>query len=364
MEIEMHKIPVREIVKGFIDNTEGCRAYSGRLNVRPAFQREFVYNDKQRKKVIDSIKKNFPLNVMYWVKVGEDAYEMLDGQQRTISICQYITGEFSFEKRSFKNLPDDEKAQILDYRLMIYICSGGTIKERLDWFDIVNLVGAQLNDQERRNAVFPGAWLTDAKRYFSKKGCPAEKIAADYLKGKSLHQDYLETALKWAADRDKISITEYMDRHAKDPNAAELWLYFKRVIDWVKVTFPTLRRKIMRGQAWGIFYNRYGANLYDAEELERRIVKLIEDEDVKRNAGIYEYLFDGDERHLNIRKFNDKMKRAAYERQKGICPRCNKHFELEEMEGDHIIAWSKGGKTELNNCQMMCKMCNRIKGGK
>lgn len=365
MKIELNEISIREVAEGFVDSAEkGCRAYGGKLNVRPAYQREFIYKDAQRKKVIESIKKNFPLNVMYWIKTDDGNFEMLDGQQRTISICQYLNGDFSFERRSFANLPADEKNQILDYKLMIYICSGGSSREKLDWFKIVNLAGAQVNDQEMRNAVYPGSWLTDAKKYFSKKNCPAAKIAADYMKGSPIRQDYLETVLKWIAKRDKIEIEDYMNEHAQDPNAGEIWLYFKKVIDWIELTFPTRRKKIMQGQDWGIFYNEYGNNVYDAEKFDDEIKRLLEDDDVTRNSGIYAYLLDRNEKHLSIRKFSEKMRRAAYERQNGICAKCGNPFDIKDMQADHITPWSKGGKTVPENCQMLCADCNRRKSNK
>ena len=357
MKIELNEIPVRDVVKGYFDDSEnGCRGYGGKLNIRPAFQREFIYKEKQRDEVINTVTKNFPLNVMYWVKNDDGNFEMLDGQQRTISICQYVHNEFSINYRRFQNLTETEKEQILNYRLMIYICEGND-KEKLDWFKIINIAGAELTAQELRNAIYTGEWLTDAKKYFSKQGCPAQAIASDYLSGSSIRQDFLETAIKWISSREKIEIEDYMSKHQRDSNCNELWLYFQSVINWVKVIFPKYRRE-MKGLDWGIFYNKFGKNEYDAKILEEKISELMEDEDVTKNSGIYEYLLDGDERHLNIRKFTPKMKRAAYERQNGICAKCGKHFEIDEMHADHIKAWSKGGKTVAENCQMLCAACN------
>lgn len=361
MKIELHEIPVREVVNGYVDSEEnGVVGYGGKLNIRPAFQREFIYKDKQRDEVIRTVRKNFPLNVMYWVKNDDDGFELLDGQQRTISICQYVNGDFSIDHLAFHNLTSDEQEQILNYPLMIYICEG-TDKEKLDWFKIINIAGEQLTNQELRNAIYTGEWLTEAKKYFSKTMCPAYQIAGDYMKGAAIRQDYLETVLKWISDRDGMMIEDYMSKHQHDTNCSELWLYFQSVINWVKVTFPNLRKKLMRGLDWGIFYNKYGNNSYDPKELEKCIVKLIDDEDVTNQKGIYEYLLDGDEKHLNIRTFTNKMARTAYERQKGICPKCGGHFNIEEMQADHIKPWSKGGKTIAENCQMLCAKCNREK---
>ena len=360
MKIELQKIPVRAVVEGYLDSAEnGVVGYGGKLNIRPAFQREFIYKDKQRDEVIHTIKKNFPLNVMYWVKSGGEHFELLDGQQRTISICQYVHGDFSIDHRAFHNLTAEEKQQILDYPLMVYICEG-TDREKLDWFRIINIAGEQLTAQELRNAIYTGEWLAEAKKRFSKSLCPAHQIAKDYLSGSAIRQNYLETTLRWIAARDDIEIEDYMAQHQHDTNCSDLWLYFKGVVDWVQVTFPQYRKE-MKGLEWGILYNRYKDGKYDPKTLEARIVALMEDDDVTKKSGIYEYLLGGAEKCLSIRSFSLRMSRAAYERQKGICPKCGKHCEMEEMQADHITPWSKGGKTTPENCQMLCAPCNRKK---
>jgi len=360
MKIKLHEIPVREVVDGYIDSEEnGVVGYSGRLNIRPAFQREFIYKDKQRDEVIRTVQKNFPLNVMYWVKGDVGNFEVLDGQQRTISVCQYVNGDYSIDHMGFDNLTQTERQQILDYPLMIYICEG-TDKEKLDWFKIINIAGEQLTSQELRNAIYTGEWLTEAKKYFSKTACPAYAIASEYLNGSPIRQNYLETAIRWIAARDGKEIEDYMAAHQHDTNCNEIWLYFQTVINWAKATFPNYRKE-MKGLEWGAFFNKYGTGKYDPKQLETRIAALMEDEDITKNSGIYEYLLDGDEKHLSIRAFTPKMARAAYERQKGICPKCKKHFEIDDMQADHITPWSKGGKTLSENCQMLCADCNRRK---
>ena len=364
MEIELHKIPVREVVKGFVDNpAQGCRGYGGRLNIRPIFQREFVYNDKQREDVIATVLKNFPLNVMYWVRSGDGNFEMLDGQQRTISICQYVTNCFSFKHMSFGSLSDTERDKILNYKLMIYICEGDD-KEKLDWFNIINIAGEKLTRQEARNAIYACTWLTDAKKFFSKPGCPAQTQYGKYLSGKTQRQEDLETALKWIVNRDNLSEPgDYMDVQKKNrtSNANELWNYFEAVFAWVEATFPKYNAKLMKGLPWGIFYNKFSSESFNAAELEEKFQRLIKDKEVTNKRGIYEYLLSGDEKSLSLRKFDDDQKAAAYERQGGICKLCGKHFEIEQMEADHIDPWSKGGKTVDENCQMLCKACNRRK---
>lgn len=360
MKIELQKIPVRAVVEGYLDSAEnGVVGYGGKLNIRPAFQREFIYKDKQRDEVIHTIKKNFPLNVMYWVKSGGEHFELLDGQQRTISICQYVHGDFSIDHRAFHNLTAEEKQQILDYPLMVYICEG-TDREKLDWFKIINIAGEQLTAQELRNAIYTGEWLAEAKKRFSKPLCPAHQIAKDYLSGSAIRQNYLETTLRWIAARDDIEIEDYMAQHQHDTNCSDLWLYFKGVMDWVQVTFPQYRKE-MKGLEWGILYNRYKDGKYDPKTLEARVAALMEDDDVTKKSGVYEYVLGGAEKCLSIRAFSSSMSRAAYQRQKGVCPKCGKQFQIEEMQADHITPWSKGGKTTPENCQMLCAPCNRRK---
>lgn len=358
MKIELKEITVRELTNGFQDNEEnGVVGYGGKLDIRPPYQREFVYKDKQREAVIDTITKNYPLNVMYWADNGNGTYEVIDGQQRTISICQYVNGDFAYSFKYFHNLQKDEQEQILDYKLMVYLCSG-TDSEKLEWFKTINIAGEKLTDQELRNAVYSGSWVSDAKRYFSKNSRP--KIGDEYLNGIANRQEYLETAINWIS---KGNIVVYMANHQHDPTAIELWNYFSSVISWTKATFPNYRKE-MKGIAWGLLYNEFKDQKLDPKKLEQQITDLMQDEDVTNKKGIYEYVLTGKERHLNIRAFTDNQKREAYERQKGICPDCKQQFEIKEMEADHITPWHLGGKTSAENCQMLCKDDNRRKSGK
>ncbi len=296
---------------------------------------------------------------MYWAVREEDGdYEVIDGQQRTISICQYVEGDFAFQGRYFHNLQSDEQEAILEYPLMVYLCSGPD-SEKLEWFKTINIAGEKLTDQELRNAVYAGSWVTDAKRYFSKSGCPAYAIGSDYVKGTPIRQEYLETVIKWINGGD---IEGYMAKQQHKPNANELWLHFKSVIAWVEATFPKYRRE-MKGVPWGELYNSFKDVEWDSAKLEEQINILMADEDVTRKSGIYPYVLNDLEKHLNIRQFSPNQRREAYERQKGICPVCGDHFELEEMEADHITPWHEGGKTEAANCQMLCEDDNRVKGG-
>lgn len=362
MKITLHTIPIRDIVEGFENNEEdGVVGYGERLNIRPPYQREFVYNDKQKKEVINSIFKGFPLNVIYWVKNSEEKYELLDGQQRTLSICSFWNGEFFVDLngtlKAFDNLTNEQKNQFLDYPLQVYICEDGTTQEQLDWFRIINIAGEKLTPQELRNAVYTGSWITSAKQRFSKTGCVAYKLGEKYMTGSPIRQEYLESVLKWISNGD---IDTHMAAHQHDANADQEWQYFQQVIGWVKIIFPTYRKE-MKGLEWGLLYNRFKDKTYNATALEKRICELMLDNDVTNQRGIYEYLLSGDERKLSIRAFHVSMKRQAYARQKGICAKCGQHFEYEKMEADHITPWSKGGKTVADNCQMLCKHCNRIK---
>ena len=364
MNIEERKVTVGEVCKGYFnDAEEGVTGYDERLDIRPKYQREFVYKDNQRDEVIRTVLKGLPLNVIYWCKTGEDTYEVLDGQQRTISLCEYVDGSFSVDDKYFYNLPADIKKKILDYELFVYVCDG-TDSEKLDWFKIINIAGEQLTDQELRNAVYAGSWTSDAKRYFSKTGCAANSLAGDYLKGSSIRQDYLETAISWIADREGISIEKYMAKHQDDSSAVQLWNYFRSVIDWVQAIFPKTRKE-MKGLPWGLFFNKHGQRTeLNPKELETEIQCLLGDEDVTKKSGIYEYLLTGDERKLSIRAFDRRDKLAAFEKQNHRCAICGEEFEFDEMHGDHIIPWSKGGHTTPDNCQMLCIECNLKKGNK
>ncbi len=360
MKIELKEITIREVVDKYVNsNEEGVVGYCGRLNIRPKYQREFVYKDKQRDAVIETVRKNFPLNVMYWVKNSNDSFEVLDGQQRTISICEYVTGNFSINYQYFHNLEDVEREQILAYKLMVYFCEGND-KEKLDWFKTINIAGEKLTDQELRNAIYTGTWLTEAKKYFSKSGCPAYAIGSNYLAGSPIRQDYLETAIDWVSGG---NIEQYMATHQHEPNANELWLYFQGVINWIQTTFPNYRKE-MKGVSFGPLYNAFKDAKIASKSIEIEIARLMQDEDVTKKSGIYEYVLTRNERYLSIRAFTENQKREAYEKQKGICVKCQKHFSIDEMEADHVMPWHEGGKTIAGNCQMLCKQDNRTKSGK
>lgn len=364
MKIELKEITVREVAENYVDNAEeGVIGYNSKLNIRPKYQREFVYDTKKRDAVIDTIRKDFPLNVMYWVVNDDGTYEVLDGQQRTISFCQYVKGDFSVNidghTKTFHNLTDTEKEQILGYKMMVYFCEGND-KEKLDWFKIINIAGEKLTEQELRNAVYTGTWLSDAKLKFSKSNCAAYNLAKDYVNGSPIRQEILQTAISWISSG---NIEEYMSIHQHDPNANELWMYFRNAIEWVQLIFTTYRKE-MKGLDWGGLYDKFKAEVFDTIQLEQEIQVLMMDDDVTNNKGIYPYSLTHNEKYLSIRAFTENQKRAAYEQQGGICSKCGKHFELKEMETDHITPWNKGGKTNPENCQMLCLEDNRRKSEK
>jgi hypothetical protein len=374
MKIELKPVTIREVAEGYLDNDEGgVVGLEGNLNIRPKYQREFVYDEVMRAAVLGTIRKGFPLNVIYWALNADGTYEMLDGQQRTISFCQYVDGEFSImvdgHPKYFHNLTQPQKEQILDYPLMVYVCDGDE-DQKLDWFKTINIAGLKLEPQELRNAVYTGPWLTHAKSIFSRTNGAANKLSDKYQRVDVNRQGLLELALKWASNG---RIEQHMADHQHDPNANGLWTYFRNVIEWAQATFPTWRKE-MRSVPWGPLYDKFGTTMYDTHALETQVKKLMADDDVTKKRGIYPYVLDGDVRNLSIRAFTDQQKREAYERQDGKCASgtgCltpgndtgQKVFDLTEMHADHMVPWTKGGRTEASNCQMLCVPCNLNKGG-
>lgn len=368
METIHQRIKVNDVFNGYQDKDwDGVVGYGGRLDIRPIYQREFIYNPENERAVINTILKKHPLNLMYWVKNGNN-FEVLDGQQRTLSICRFLDHKYHIEingeKRYCDTLLMEDLDKIKNYKLDVYICEG-TEGEILEWFKTINIKGKELNDQEMLNATHTGNWLTDAKRYFSKPNCAAKGLGEDYINASVERQEFLETALKWKNNGDAQG---YMNDHRNDANAKELQDYFSNVIEWIKKTFTAYRRE-MKNVNWGELYNQFKDEKLDADKLEKEIVKLLEDEEVGNQKGIYDYVLTRSERSLNLRIFDDKTKRRFYEKQKGICPDCKgenkkKKWKFEEMEADHIKPWHDGGKTIADNCQMLCKQDNRIKSGK
>ena len=360
MKVEQIEITIADLFDGYRDSgEEGVVGYGGMLDIRPPYQREFIYQEKQRNDVLRSVLNGFPLNVMYWAKRKDGNYEVLDGQQRTLSICQYLNREFNVDGKYIHNQPQDVQDRINSYELMVYLCEGED-SEKLEWFKIVNIAGEELTNQELRNAVYAGSWVSDAKQRFSKRNCVAYQIGKTYLSGSPIRQDYLETAIRWISE-DKIE--DYMGKHQDDPSAEPLWDYFRSVIEWVRSTFKKIRPQMKRVD-WGSLYKSYNSKDLDPDKIEEETAKLMLDDDVTNKSGIYPYILTRDEKHLNIRLFSPAMKQKAYEKQAGKCLICGGIFELSEMQADHIKPWIEGGKTIEENCQMLCKDDNRRKSDK
>ncbi len=373
MTIKQIEVTVGEITDGYINNDEqGVRGYGGRLDIRPPYQREFIYDEKERQAVITTVLHEYPLNVMYWVRRDDDAdcpYEVMDGQQRTLSLCEYVAGKFAYDFKYFGNQPEDVQKQILKYRLTVYVCEGEA-SEKLEWFKTINIAGKPLNEQEIRNAIYAGPFVTDAKRHFSKTNCAAWRLGRDLVPGSPIRQDFLRRALEWMADHESRqghaqSAVGYMAVHQHDPNANNLWTYYQNVINWAVTNFsPRHFKRIMKGLDWAALYDAYHTQTLDTAALAERISTLMRDGEVQRKQGIIPYVLDGDERHLDLRAFPDDIRLAVWEAQGHRCALCGCEADVELMEADHIVPWCKGGRTVRENCQLLCRVCNRRKSGR
>ena len=395
MKITEVKVSIEDIFKGFKDDGEdGVYAYDGRLTIRPAYQREFVYDLKEEEAVINTICSGFPLNSMYWALTegtyttkleneervlmpSDDAkFEVMDGQQRTLSAMYFLTHKFGIQNNSvyWDTLPDNKYKALMEYRFTIYICEG-TEEEKLAWFRVVNIAGKELTEQELRNVSYTGRWLSDAKRYFSKTNCAGYKLSKDFIKPKYdvNRQGLLERALEGICDFQGLKgdnkIEQYMGKHKSDSDADELWQYFQDVIAWAKKIFPVYY-KDMLGLDWCDLYNKYHDKKYNTSQMKDEVVRLHKDEEIEKSKGIYEYLLLKDDNlpvaisKLNLRTFSETEKQRAYERQDKKCLMCGKQYPFDDMRGDHKIPWSKGGKTTEDNLQMLCKDCNLNKSDK
>lgn len=379
-------LTVRDINEGFVYNEyegKGLFGWGGKLTIQPEYQRNYIYADGKRDvAVIDSLLKGYPLGLLYFVKVGEDKYEILDGQQRVTSFGRYITSKFAIKdehgmEQYFDGLAKNLQDKILDSQLTIYICEGEE-SEIKEWFKTINIVGVPLNNQELLNAIYSGPFVTMAREEFSNsQNANIQKWSA-YIKGDVNRQDFLSTALNWVS---KGNIDNYMSQHRFDTNINELKSYFNSVITWASTVFKDVKSD-MKGLEWGRLYETYHTNSYDPNKVSEMLCKLYADPQVQDTKGICEYILGGckDTRLLNIRVFDDNTKRVVYEKQtqdaksKEIsnCPLCaigndnnkNRIWELKEMDADHVTAWSKGGSTDISNCQMLCQTHNRVKGNR
>ena len=382
-------ITIEEICKGFVYNElegKGLFGLSGKLTIQPEYQRNYLYaKQKKEEAVIQSVLKGYPLGLIYFNKIGTDKYEVLDGQQRITSLGRFLTGKFPLLDTSgmphyFGAMPDDQKKIINETKLTIYICEG-TETEIKEWFKTINIVGIPLKEQELLNAIYSGEFVNAAKRVFSNSQNAEIQKWCHYIKGDVKRQDYLAEALRWICDSKGISIDAYMSIHRHEPSTGELEGYFRSVIDWVSTTFTMVERN-MCGLEWGRLYETYHATPYSTVHVTERVKALQADESVRCPRNIYEYVLGGEEdkKLLDIRIFEESTKRAAYKRQteaaekQGIsnCPLCalgnnankTRIYKLSEMDADHVTAWSKGGSTSMENCEMLCKIHNRSKGNR
>lgn len=380
-------ITVADICNGFVYNQlegKGLFGLSGKLTIQPEYQRNYIYADdggKREQNVIESLLKDYPLGLIYFNKVAVDKFEVLDGQQRITSIGRFVTNKFAVMEgsnpRYFDSLPADQQARIRDASLLIYECEG-TETEIKQWFKTINIAGVPLNAQELLNAIYSGPFVTKAKEEFSNsQNANIQKWSA-YIKGSANRQDFLERALDWVSKGD---IGGYMSSHRNDNNINELKTYFNAVIDWASTVFEDVLPE-MRGLAWGKLYETYHRQSYDPKKMSDDVQKLAADEYVTDGKGIFEYLLGGstDKKLLAVRVFDDKTKRVAFNKQtaeaqakgKSNCPLCavgensnkSKLYDLKEMDADHVSAWSKGGESSGNNCQMLCITHNRAKGNR
>ena len=373
MTIKQISVTVGEITKDYVNNDEqGVRGYKGLLDIRPPYQREFIYNEKEQQAVITTVLNGYPLNIMYWVKRNDDAecpYEVMDGQQRTLSLCEYVAGKFAYDFKNFFNQPADIQKKILDYKLTVYVCEGEE-SEKLEWFKTINIAGKSLNEQEIRNAVYAGPFVSDAKKHFSKTNCAAYRLGKDLVNGSPIRQEFFKKALDWMAAHETRygkpqTIVGYMSEHQHDLNAGPLWTYFQSVLHWTMDTFNMKKfKKIMKGLDWAKFYDEYHEKSLDIKDMEQRIVDCLSDDEIQKPQGIIPYVLTGAERYLDLRAFPEKIKLAVWEQQGHKCTLCGKEFDIEFMEADHITPWCDGGRTVLENCQVLCRECNRRKGGK
>lgn len=359
MKITHRLVPIRDLVEGYKDSgEEGVVGYGGKLDIRPPYQREFVYNETQQELVIDSILENYPLNSIYWVENEDGQLEVLDGQQRILSICKYHANKFSHEDHGHFHSLRERQEDFLNYNLWVNVCKGGTVVQKMKWFDRINTAGEKLTPQELLNAIFHGKWVADAKKRFSRQGGNAHQVSSNYVKAVAERQGYLETALRWYK-KDGEDIKDCMDRIHKTEDAERLWEFYRGVIDWVEKCFPTdYYRKEMKGVDWGSLYREYGKLPIDADANEKNVKWLMEHPDVTNGKGIYKYIFTGKESDLSRRDFDEKDKRTTYETQDGKCASCGKECTREQMQADHIKPFIRGGRSIADNCQMLCEDCH------
>ena len=386
MKTTLKTYTVKEICEGFVYNElegKGLFGLNGNLTIQPEYQRNYIYADgKKDVAVIVSILKGYPIGLIYFNKVGKDKFEVLDGQQRITSVGRYVTEKFAVKDENgmeqyFSGIAINKQEKIMQTKLLIYECEG-TESEIREWFQTVNIAGVPLNEQELFNAIYSGSFVTLAKAEFSNsQNANIQKWSA-YINGSVNRQDFLARAFEWVS---RGNIGDYMSKHRKDTNINELKTYFNSVIDWISKTFIDVESE-MRGLEWGRLYEEYHTKRYDSKKISDAVHRLYADPYVKNRRGVFEYILGGekDTKLLDVRVFDDATKKVVYIAQtdeakkkgKSNCPLCaightankNKIWKIDEMDADHVSAWSKCGKTDIKNCQMLCKTHNRAKGNK
>lgn len=378
---------VKELCEGFVyseSEQKGLFGLAGKLTIQPEYQRNYIYcENKSRAEaaVIDSVLKKYPLGVFYFNKKEDGTLEVLDGQQRITSLGRYLTDKFSIQYNGrpckIYSIPQDKQELIKDTKVLVYICEG-TESEIKEWFEIINIGGIKLNEQEKLNAIYSGPFVSAARKEFSNKSDPRVQKWSNFITGAVERQEILQTALSWVSHG---NIMDYMQEHRRDSDINELKSVFNDVIDWADRTFIEFRPQ-MKSIKWGMLYDRFHDKPYNPNEINEVVAKLMEDSQVTDKRGIFEYVLGGceDKRLLNVRVFDEKTKMKAYQRQTEYarkemisnCPLCacgdspnkTRIWALKEMDADHVKAWSKGGDSTERNCQMLCKTHNRAKGNR
>lgn len=380
------EITIKDICNGFVYNElegKGLFGLSGTLTIQPEYQRNYIYADGKRDvAVIQSLLKGYPLGLIYFNQTSDGKFEVLDGQQRITSFGRFVTNKFAVKDENgmeqyFDGLAKDKQQKILDTKLLIYVCEG-TESEIKEWFRTINIAGVPLNAQELLNAVYSGKFVTLAKAEFSNSQNSNIQKWGAYVSGSALRQDFLERALDWVS---KGNISEYMSSHRHNDNINELKTYFNTVINWASIVFKDVEKE-MCGLEWGRLYETYHNTAYDPNTVSKKLKQLYSDAYVKNRKGVFEYILGGcqDTKLLEVRVFDEATKKTIYAQQttkakasgESNCPLCaighdankTKIWDLKDMDADHVTAWSKGGATDVKNCQMLCKTHNRAKGNR
>jgi hypothetical protein len=383
---ELKSYTVRQISEDFTYNSleeKGLFGLAGKLTIQPEYQRSYIYADGKRDAaVIHSLLKGYPLGLIYFNQSSTGQLEVLDGQQRITSFGRYVTGKFAIidengMPQNFSSLPKDKQELIMNSEVLVYVCSG-TETEIKEWFKTINIAGVPLNDQELLNAVYSGPFVSAGKAEFSNSQNSNTSKWGAYVAGSVIRQEYWERALDWVSRGD---VESYMAKHRNDQDIKEVKVYFNSVIDWVSTVFTDVEKE-MRGLEWGRLYEKYHGQAYSSADVSQLVKKLYADPYVKSRKGVFEYILGGqkDSSLLDVRIFDEVTKRFKYESQTVMakknetsnCPHCaigndvnkSKLWNLADMEADHIKAWSNGGSTTPENCEMLCRTHNRARGNR